>query len=153
LPLESGPSTAAPAAPVELVPESSMVADTVALQHELERERVLLIDARAANRFAGRDENLDPVAGHVPGAINRPFADNLGDRGRFRSVEALGAEFRRLLSAHDPSVAVHMCGSGVTACHNLLAMELAGLTGARLYAGSWSEWIRDPSRPVAEGPA
>ena len=111
----------------------------------------LLIDARGAERFAGRNETLDPMAGHVPGARNRPFLDNLGADGRFLPAETLRQRFGTLLGSVPPSALISMCGSGVTACHNLLALEHAGLSGARLYAGSWSEWIRDPRRPIATG--
>jgi thiosulfate/3-mercaptopyruvate sulfurtransferase len=111
----------------------------------------LLIDARGAERFAGRNETLDPVAGHVPGARNRPFLDNLGADGRFLPAEVLRLRFGTLLGSVAPSSLIAMCGSGVTACHNLLALEHAGLSGARLYAGSWSEWIRDSRRPIATG--
>jgi thiosulfate/3-mercaptopyruvate sulfurtransferase len=111
----------------------------------------LLLDARAAERFRGEDEPLDRVAGHVPGAVNRPYADNLHE-GRFKSPVVLAAEFRALLADHPPTDVVAMCGSGVTACHHLLAMERAGLKGARLYTGSWSGWIADPSHRVATGP-
>lgn len=110
-----------------------------------------LLDARAPERFRGEVEPLDRVAGHVPGAINRPFSANLEPGGRFRSPERLADEFRELLGGSSASEAVLMCGSGVTACHNLLAMEHAGIHGARVYPGSWSEWISDPSRPVARG--
>jgi thiosulfate/3-mercaptopyruvate sulfurtransferase len=111
----------------------------------------LLVDARGAERFAGRNETLDPVAGHIPGARNRPFLDNLGADGRFLPAPALRERFGVLLGSMSPTGVVAMCGSGVTACHNLLALEHAGLQGARLYAGSWSEWIRDPRRPIATG--
>ena len=111
----------------------------------------LLVDARAAERFRGEEEPLDRVAGHVPGAVNRPFAENLHE-GRFKTPVALAAEFRALLGEHPPTDVVAMCGSGVTACHHLLAMERAGLKGARLYTGSWSGWIADPSHRVATGP-
>lgn len=110
-----------------------------------------LFDARAPERFRGEVEPLDRVAGHVPGAVNRPYSANLESGGRFRSRERLAEEFRELLGDTRASDAVLMCGSGVTACHNLLAMEHAGVSGARVYAGSWSEWISDPSRPVARG--
>ncbi|MGH8161478.1 MAG: sulfurtransferase [Gammaproteobacteria bacterium] len=106
-----------------------------------------LIDARAAPRYRGQSEPIDSVAGHIPGARSRPFADNLDARGRFLDPAALRERFAAV--ADDPRAAVHYCGSGVTACHNVLAMEHAGLAGSRLYAGSWSEWIRDPSRPVS----
>ena len=111
----------------------------------------LLLDARAAPRYRGDSEPLDPVAGHVPGALNRPFADNLAADGRFKDAATLRAEFRALLGARQPADTVHMCGSGVTACHNLLAMEHAGLPGSRLYAPSWSGWCSDRARPVATG--
>jgi len=111
----------------------------------------LLVDARAAERFRGEVEPLDTRAGHVPGAVNRHFALNLQD-GRFKARDVLFAEFAELLSGRTPSDLVSMCGSGVTACHTLLAMAHAGLDGAKLYTGSWSGWISDPSRPVATGP-
>jgi thiosulfate/3-mercaptopyruvate sulfurtransferase len=111
----------------------------------------LLVDARGAERFAGRNETLDPVAGHVPGARNHPFLENLGANGRFLPSDELRRRWTTLLGALPPSALIAMCGSGVTACHNLLALEHAGLSGGRLYAGSWSEWIRDPHRPIAAG--
>lgn len=108
-----------------------------------------LVDARAEPRYRGEVEPLDPVAGHVPGALNRPFVDNLDVGGRFKSPAALRAEWTALLGAKAPSDVVHMCGSGVTAAHNLLAMEHAGLAGSRLYPPSWSGWLSDASRPTA----
>lgn len=111
----------------------------------------LLVDARAPERFRGDEEPLDRVAGHVPGAINRPYVQNLGPDGRFKSPMQLADEYRALLDGRAPSDVVMMCGSGVTACHNLLAMERAGLRGAKLYTGSWSGWIADQTRPVATG--
>ena len=116
------------------------------------QKNVLLLDARAAPRFRGEVEPIDPVAGHVPGARNRPFSDNLRSDGRFKTPEQLRAEFAALLGRYKPADVVHMCGSGVTACHNLLAMEHAGLTGSRVYAPSWSGWIAHGSRPVATDP-
>ena len=110
-----------------------------------------LLDARAAPRYRGDVEPLDRVGGHVPGALNRPFPDNLADDGRFKPAAQLRAEFSAVLGDTKPADVVHMCGSGVTACHNLLAMEHAGLHGSRLYAPSWSGWISDASRPVAKG--
>ena len=107
-----------------------------------------LVDARAADRFAGRNETLDPVAGHIPGARNHPFMRNLDAQGRFLPAATLRSQWLETLGAQAPSKAIAMCGSGVTACQNLLALEVAGLPGARLYAGSWSEWIRDGARPV-----
>jgi thiosulfate/3-mercaptopyruvate sulfurtransferase len=112
----------------------------------------LLVDARARARFRGEEEPIDRIAGHVPGAVNRPYADNLVG-GRFKSPMQLADEYRALLGDRTPEQVVMMCGSGVTACHNLLAMERAGLRGARLYTGSWSGWISDPARPVATGDA
>ena len=111
----------------------------------------LLVDARGAERFAGRNETIDPIAGHVPGARNHPFLANLGADGKFLPAAELRARLRTLLGSVPASALISMCGSGVTACHNLLALEHAGLPGARLYAGSWSEWIRDPERPIATG--
>jgi thiosulfate/3-mercaptopyruvate sulfurtransferase len=113
--------------------------------------RVPVVDARAGERFRGEKEPLDPVAGHIPGALNRPFAQNLDPQGRFASAQDLRAAFTALLGNLAPAEVVHQCGSGVTACHNLLAMELAGLPGSRLYPGSWSEWCADPARPVERG--
>ncbi|HEX5304916.1 MAG TPA: sulfurtransferase [Dyella sp.] len=112
----------------------------------------LLLDARAAPRYRGDIEPLDRVGGHVPGARNRPFADNLTADGRFKSPDALRQEFMAIIDGSAPTQVVHSCGSGVTACHNLLAMEHAGLAGSRLYAPSWSGWVSDPARPVATGP-
>jgi len=110
----------------------------------------LLVDARPADRFRGENDFMDRVHGHVPGALNRPYAENMQD-GRFKAPVQLAAEFRALLDGRSPQQAIMMCGSGVTACHNLLAMERAGLGGAKLYTGSWSGWIEDPSRPTAQG--
>lgn len=111
----------------------------------------LLVDARAPDRFRGDAEPMDPVAGHIPGALNRPFQENLAADGRFKEPGVLRAEFEALMEGQPPSRIVHQCGSGITACHNLFAMELAGLGGSVLYPGSWSEWCSDPSRPVARG--
>ena len=122
-------------------------ADFVA-QH-LQTPDMLLVDARSPDRFAGDNETLDPVGGHIPGALNRFFQSNLEPSGCFLSPGQLRAAFRELLGDIDPRLVVHQCGSGVTACHNLLAMELAGMHGSRLYPGSWSEWCSDPARPIA----
>jgi thiosulfate/3-mercaptopyruvate sulfurtransferase len=113
---------------------------------------MLVVDARTAERFAGLNETLDPVGGHIPGARNRPLQMNLDNSGLFKSPNMLRREFIDLMAGHTPEQIVHQCGSGVTACHNLLAMEVAGLKGSRLYAGSWSEWCSDPSRPVEPRP-
>ncbi|KRB88558.1 sulfurtransferase [Noviherbaspirillum sp. Root189] len=108
-----------------------------------------IIDARAPDRFRGENETLDPVGGHIPGAKNRFFKDNLTAEGRFKSSNELREDFSALVTS--PETIIMQCGSGVTACHNLLAMEIAGLSGAALYPGSWSEWCADPARPVAKG--
>ena len=129
-------------------PEPQRVLGVDELQEGLRRGSVLLIDARTADRFAGRNETLDPVAGHVPGARNHPFTSNLDPQGHWLPAARLRELWRASLGDTPPSAVVSMCGSGVTACHNLLALEIAGMPGARLYAGSWSEWIRDPARPV-----
>lgn len=110
---------------------------------------LVLVDARARDRFAGQNETLDAVAGHIPGARNHPFASNLDVAGRFLTVAELREKWRTVLGEGAGLEVVSMCGSGVTACHNLLALEASGHHGARLYPGSWSEWIRDPERPVA----
>lgn len=112
-----------------------------------------LVDARAADRYRGDVEPIDPVAGHIPGAVNRFWQKNLGADGTFKPPAELRNDYAALLGALPPSALLHQCGSGVTACHNLFAMELAGLTGSKLYPGSWSEWVADPKRPVARGEA
>ncbi len=111
----------------------------------------LILDARPDRRFTGEYEPVDPVPGHVPGAINVQFEDNLDMDGTFLPPEALRENYQALLQGKPAWQAIHMCGSGVTACHNVLAMEIAGLPGSRLYPGSWSEWITDPARPIATG--
>ena len=119
------------------------------VESNLKASDFILIDARGPDRFRGENETLDPVGGHIPGARNRFFRDNLDAQGGFRSAAELRQAFLAVLAGAEPSQVVMYCGSGVTACHNLLAMEIAGLPGARLYAGSWSEWCSDPARPVA----
>ena len=131
--------------------DAARLLDAAAVQARLDAGD-LLVDARAAPRFRGETEPLDRVAGHVPGARNRPYGENLGADGRFKSPEALRREFDALLQGRDPRGVIAMCGSGVTACHHLLAMEHAGLRGAALFTGSWSGWISDPARPIATGP-
>jgi thiosulfate/3-mercaptopyruvate sulfurtransferase len=121
------------------------------VREHLGDETTVLIDGRAPDRFRGQNETIDPVGGRIPYAHNRFYRDNLDASGRFKAPEALKAEFRAVLGASGPQQAVHYCGSGVSACHNLLAMEVAGLRGARLYPGSWSEWSAEPSRPAASG--
>ena len=127
------------------------VLSSVELEHALRDPRSLLVDARAPERYAGTVEPIDPVAGHIPGAVNHPFTANLDVRGFFLPAAELGRRWRERLAGKSPESLIAMCGSGVTACHNLLSLEIAGLNGARLYAGSWSEWIRDPRRPIARG--
>jgi len=120
---------------------------------ERRRSNMLLLDARAPKRYRGEEEPIDRVAGHIPGAQNRYCADNIGAEGTFKGPEALKKEFLEVLGDRPASEVVSYCGSGVTACHNLLAMEVAGLKGAKLYAGSWSDWISDPQRPIARDAA
>jgi thiosulfate/3-mercaptopyruvate sulfurtransferase len=132
-------------------PRGGLVDADYVLAH-LQAADMLLVDARSPERFQGEDETLDPVGGHIPGAVNRFYFDNLDDAGCFfKPIEELRAEFEELLAGRDPASVVQQCGSGVTACHNLLAMEIAGLHGSRLYPGSWSEWCADPSRPMVTG--
>jgi thiosulfate/3-mercaptopyruvate sulfurtransferase len=125
--------------------------DASAVAAGLGRPGQTLLDARATPRFKGEVEPLDPVAGHIPGALNRPFGQNLGADGKFKPAAQLRAEFEALLGQREPAGVVHSCGSGVSALPNLLAMEIAGLSGTALYAGSWSDWCSDPARPVAQG--
>jgi thiosulfate/3-mercaptopyruvate sulfurtransferase len=125
--------------------------DTATIARTLGHPSLTLVDARAAARFRGEVEPLDPVAGHIPGALNRPFVDNMGPDGRFKPASELRAEFVRLLGARDPAGVTHQCGSGVSAIPNLLAMEIAGLGRSALYAGSWSEWCTTPGLPCAQG--
>ena len=148
LPLESG---AEPVRDARI--EVALDRGEVVFIDELEKKRlegtIMLIDARAAARYRGEVEPIDKVAGHVPGAINRPFSDNLDANGRFKSPEHLRGEFYSLIGVFNPWQVVHMCGSGVTACHNLLAMEAAGMMGSRVFAPSWSGWISDSSHAIA----
>ncbi len=118
------------------------------LVSNLQTKNSLVIDARTADRFRGENETLDPIGGHIPDAINYCFRNNLSSK-TFKSPEQLYKDFVELLGTKKTSEIIHQCGSGVSACHNILAMELAGLKGSKLYAGSWSEWCADPSRPVA----
>jgi thiosulfate/3-mercaptopyruvate sulfurtransferase len=152
-PVEMGdppaPGGATPLFTLRLQPQT--VLSTADVQRALEDPRRLVVDARAAERFAGTVEPMDAVAGHVPGAVNHPFAANLTQDGRFLPAAELRRRWLARLRGTEPSDAILMCGSGVTACHNILAMTSAGLPGGKLYAGSWSEWIRDPERPVARG--
>jgi thiosulfate/3-mercaptopyruvate sulfurtransferase len=151
LPMEAG-AAGVEAAPVEhLVPDECMIVSADAIFDNLESPEMVVLDARAQERFSGEVENLDSKAGHIPGALNRPFGDNLDDEGRFLDPEILKAQFEVALGGFATDSVIHSCGSGITACHNLFAMELAGLGTTRLYPGSWSEWIRDPARPLETG--
>jgi len=147
--LTAAPPRVAPLPPYPSRQRSMPTVSADALRRSLGRVR--LVDARAAERFRGDVEPLDSVAGHIPGAINRPFKDNLAADGRFKTPAQLTQEFSQALGRSAATEVVHQCGSGVTACHNLLAMEVAAMAGAQLYPGSWSEWSADPARPVARG--
>lgn len=151
LPVETGTAQPRQASAVEVDFDPTMHLDADTLAAALADDAVVLIDARAAARYRGEVEPIDPVAGHVPGARNRPYTDNLDAAGRFKTPDALAAEFAALTGGRAPHEVVHMCGSGVTACHNVLAMTHAGLAGSRLFAPSWSGWIADRTRPVATG--
>ncbi len=136
-----------PASFVAKLGDTMVDADHV--QSFLQTSRMYLIDARSPDRYRGENETIDPVGGHIPGAVNRFFRENLQADGRFKPAAALRAEWLAVLAGAAPEQVVHQCGSGVSACHNMLAMEIAGLSGSRLYAGSWSEWCADCRRPVA----
>jgi len=151
LPLESGEPLVDASAVAALEDGSLQTVSSGEISGSLDSGDLLVLDARALERYAGETEPLDTEAGHIPGALSRPFSDNLQADGRFLDPEALRAQFEELLGDAPPERIVHSCGSGVTACHNLFAMELAGLGNSRLYPGSWSEWIRDPSRPIRQG--
>ena len=155
LPLSTASETRSPrefvaAADAGMLVSSAEVATAVD-SGALGRGAALLVDARSPERFAGRNETLDAVAGHIPGARNHPFAANHDAQGRFLPAAELRRAWAHTLGAVPAQRVMAMCGSGVTACHNLLALEIAGFSGARLYAGSWSEWITDPARAVAGG--
>lgn len=149
--VESGKAAAPVPAHFELRPALRRLATTADVLGALPAGRQTVIDARAAPRFRGEVEPLDPVAGHIPGALNRPFQGNIAPDGRFRPAAELRAEFEALLAGRDPAAVVHHCGSGVSAVPNVLAMELAGYAPTALYAGSWSEWCADATRPVERG--
>lgn len=131
--------------------EKAQLVMTSTIERQLGRPTQTIVDARATPRFRGEVEPLDAVAGHIPGALNRPFAQNMGADGKFKPAAVLKAEFEALLAGRDPAGVIHHCGSGVSAVPNVIAMELAGLGRAALYAGSWSEWSADASRPFAQG--
>jgi thiosulfate/3-mercaptopyruvate sulfurtransferase len=146
-------SSTAPAerAPGRFVAGAPLVELVVAADVAAALGRELLVDARIGERYRGEAEPIDPVAGHIPGARNRSWQSNLNDDLTFKPAAELQREFKAVLGGHAPADTTCYCGSGVTACHHVFAMELAGLPGSRLYAGSWSEWIADPARPVATG--
>lgn len=150
---EGRPTTAEVPAPREgafvPTPRLGATVDVHFVDRFREDPSIKLVDARTAERYQGLQEPVDAVAGHVPGAVNRFWQKNLQADGRFKSGDELREEFTQMLGGTDPDSTVHMCGSGVTACHNMFAMELAGLPAGRLYPGSWSEWCADPSRAVA----
>ncbi|MCA3069825.1 MAG: sulfurtransferase [Rhodocyclaceae bacterium] len=127
--------------------------DVSTVLENLRSPDMLIVDARTPERFAGLNETMDPVGGHIPGAVNRFFQSNLESDGTFKPAGTLRREFIDLMTGHTAGQVVHQCGSGVTACHNVLAMEVAGLGGSRLYPGSWSEWCADPARPMEPQPA
>jgi thiosulfate/3-mercaptopyruvate sulfurtransferase len=143
--------TERPAGNFSGVPHPQMVADVAEIEQSLSTGSLHIVDGRGADRFAGQNETMDPVGGHVPGAVNHPFVSNFTADGRWHDETALRNLWQRSLAGRDPAQVVTMCGSGVSACLNLLALETLGITGARLYPGSWSEWVRNPARPVATG--
>ena len=147
----SGPAPARAPGHFELKPELRHWVGTQEVAQHLGQPTQTLIDARGAPRYRGEVEPLDPIAGHIPGALNRPFGDNLGPDGRFKSPAQLKTEFAALLAGRDAAGVVHHCGSGVSTVPNIIAMELAGYPPVALYAGSWSEWSRTPGLPVAKG--
>jgi thiosulfate/3-mercaptopyruvate sulfurtransferase len=127
----------------------AILVDSDFILKHLDDEQTLVVDARSNDRFHGQNESIDPIAGHIPGAINRFFKDNLDSTGKFLASKDLKEAFEGILGDNLDKTIIHQCGSGVTACHNLLAMEVAGIKNSKLYPGSWSEWISDPSRPIA----
>ncbi len=139
--------------PVQFVPieRSSMLIEVSEIAEGLDTWRLRLVDARAPERYHGENEPIDPVAGRIPGAVNRYWKDNLDEAGRFLPPAELRQQFESLLGSVPPDRVIHYCGSGVSACHNLLAMNHAGIQGPRLYVGSWSEWSADPNRPFVTG--
>jgi thiosulfate/3-mercaptopyruvate sulfurtransferase len=138
-------------------PAASSITETTAYKdallasdilNNLSNKKFVVLDARSADRFHGENETLDPVGGHIPGAINRFFKQNLDTNGQFKSADVLAKEFADLLGETPSESIIHQCGSGITACHNMFAMELADLKSSMIYPGSWSEWCADPARPI-----
>lgn len=146
--LEGGPVTRAGTAPVILNAKSDLVISTDQVVDSRGSDEMVLVDVRASERYNGQEEPIDPVAGHIPGSLNYPLQLSLAQNGRFKPAEQIRKSLLALSNGRPPENIVYMCGSGVTACHTIFASEVAGLKGSKLYAGSWSEWIRDPDRPV-----
>ncbi len=151
--LSSDAPAARPRGDFTVRPSLVQTVDLEAVKRNLETQQRLVLDARAPDRFRGENETMDPVGGHIPGARNRLFRDNLAADGLFKDATLLRQEFDAITGARPASALIAQCGSGVTACHNLLAMEVAGLKGAALYPGSWSEWCTQPDAPIATGAA
>lgn len=149
-PVAAGVETRPSSAEFHPIPDWSIIAYADEVDRIRQDPNYVLIDARAPERYRGEVEPIDPVAGHIPGAINHFYGKNLAPDGTFLPPEELRKQFLELIGNTSPDHVVVYCGSGVTSIHHLLALELAGLPGARLYAGSWSEWIRDPNRPVSK---
>jgi len=149
--LESGEVTNTSTPPVRLSATGELLRSTADILENLGGKSMILADVRAGERFRGEIEPIDSAAGHIPGSVNYPFDLNLSPSGKFRPVPEIRKGLLTLSGSHDTDDMVYMCGSGVTACHAIFAAELSGLKGSRLYAGSWSEWIRDPTRPVEPG--
>jgi thiosulfate/3-mercaptopyruvate sulfurtransferase len=149
LPITDAPSAAADAGPYPARGWQWPIADADDVERARRAPRACVLDVRAPARFAGEHEPIDPIAGHIPGAHNLPLAENLMADGRFKSAATLRQQYQALLQGRSPNQLIVHCGSGVTACHTLLALERAGLYGAALYVGSWSEWCRNPERPRA----
>ena len=149
--VKSGPEAPNTSSKYALTPSLYALVATKTVADNLGRPSQTLIDARGAPRFRGEVEPLDPIAGHIPGALNRPFGQNIGADGKFKPAAELKTEFEALLAGRDPATVVHHCGSGVSAIPNILAMQIAGLGPTGLYAGSWSDWCSDASRPMAQG--